>query len=37
MEEHFFPAIVSDQFDALIYLDKTKASACFRVNGAQKR
>jgi erythromycin esterase len=37
MEQQFMPAVVPDQFDALIYFDKTKASACFRVNGATKR
>jgi erythromycin esterase len=33
MQTQFFPLVISDAYDALIYFDKTGASACFRVKG----
>ena len=33
----FFPVVVPDVYDALIYFDKTKASACFRASGVGRR
>jgi hypothetical protein len=37
MERQFFPVVAPDVYDALIYFDQTKASACFRANGAGRR
>jgi erythromycin esterase len=37
MDQQFYPAVVPDLYDALIYFEQTKASACFRAKGAAKR
>jgi erythromycin esterase len=37
MDRQFFPTVVPDLYDVLLYFDQTKASACFRANGARKR
>lgn len=33
MDRQFYPVVVPDAYDVLIYFDKTKASACFRASG----
>jgi erythromycin esterase len=37
MERQFYPSVVPNLYDVLIYFDKTTASACFRVGEARKR
>jgi erythromycin esterase len=36
-DQQFFPAVVPDLYDGLLYFDQTRASACFRAIGAEKR
>jgi erythromycin esterase len=37
IDRQFFPIVVPDAYDAIIYFDQTHASACFRARGATGR
>ena len=36
MDRQFFPIVVPDAYDVLIYFDQTRATECFRVTAAGK-